>query len=122
MRRFALFISLLLAVFAVLISTSSFAAKPSKELTVTSAPLFAQSMYCALVNVSDRAYEVTITVYSFDEVLESVTRQVEIGGYAIGGGQNTPYADFAYCEIEWEGQPGDFKASFCSQYHCLEVD
>ena len=90
------------------------AAKPPQEQIVTSAPLLGHSHTCTLINVSGHAYDATISIVAFNHDPGTYEYFVPIGGYAAHGYSYQNDLDWAFCEITWLGEKGDFKASFCS--------
>jgi hypothetical protein len=132
MKKLLVVLSALTATLLLGLSITANAAKPIpiEEQTATSGVLFYNAFYCALINVSDRAIDATITAYPLNVAGGSsvspnaVSATVASGAYLLGGHGSTwglTNADFVYCEIEWVGQPDDIRATFCSAAHCLEV-
>jgi hypothetical protein len=132
MKKLLVMLSVLAATIALGFSINANAAKPVpiEEQTATSGLLFYNAFYCAMINISDREIDATITTTSLNQSTGSpvdpnvVEGLIPSGEYLIGGigsSQGLTTADFVYCEITWVGKPDDIKATFCSAAHCLEV-
>ena len=114
MSKYAKITLLTLAAFILFgFSSTIYAAKTAKEQVITSAPIIGRSNSCQLTNVSGRGINAVVTIYSFNNDLVTENKPVLIGGWAFIAKSYGTLNDFAYCEIRWAGEPGDFRASFC---------
>ena len=117
MSKYAKFTLLTLAAFLVLgFSITVNAAPPwledNKPQMMKSAPLSGTSFYCHGTNQTDSTISVTW------EFVEKNGDSVPLTGPIDPGNTSTlqwgPGSKIVHCVISWEGQPSDFRASFCA--------
>ena len=113
MSKFAKFALLTLAAFFVLgFSITATAAKPDKNHTLTSAPLFGDGVYCVVANTTEEAIDVHWDIY-FADGSKVVNAEYTVEAHTISGTGGAYVA--AYCVVSWYGQKDDVRGTFCSE-------
>jgi len=108
---------LTLAALFIVFATTSVAAKRDKTQTLTSAPLAGDSCWCYVSNTTDREIEVNFLITDstsgvvVDDPILIPGKGFDRTGCPLDG-------RIAACEVSWEGQPDDIRATFCANsYH-----
>jgi hypothetical protein len=99
----------------VMTSFSVSAGKPPSSNSLSSPPIFGSSWWCVAANQTD--HTITLTI-KFRDAVGTVVDSQTYGtptGWSPGSFYTGTYPDDAIrCEVEWEGQPDDVRASVCS--------
>ena len=110
---------LTLAALFVVFATTSVAAKPDKTQTLTSAPLAGDSCWCYVSNTTDREIEVNFLITdSISGII--VDHPILIPGKGFGRTGDPLAGRIAACEVSWEGQPDNIRATFCANSYLGE--
>ena len=102
----------LVALFICVIATIADAAKPGKLQTLTSAPLAGDSCWCYVSNTTEMEIDVDLVISVGSGPIVELTLPVPGKGYNRSG--DPLDGDIASCEVSWEGQPDDIRATFCA--------
>ena len=109
----------LAAFFVIGFAITAEAAKPGKPQTLTSAPLAGDSCWCYVSNTTDREIKVNFLITdSISGVI--VDHPILIPGKGFGRTGDPLAGRIAACEVSWEGQPDDIRATFCANSYLGE--
>lgn len=104
---------LTLAAFFVFAFVITADAKQAKLQTLLSAPLAGDSCWCYVSNTTDRDIEVNFLITdSISGVI--VDHPILIPGKGFDRTGDPLDGRIAACEVSWEGQPDDIRATFCA--------
>ena len=118
MYKYAKFTLLTLAAFLLLGFSVMVNAEPpwlaDKEQVIISAPLLGTNFHCLPFNMSNSPIQFTTHFIDLNGVDHSFSETIAPGETWWDQWDNKLVLTIVHCEISWTGQPGDFKASFCS--------
>jgi hypothetical protein len=118
-------------------------AKPPKQIILSSPPMLTNATECSVLNVGDTLGLPVIGICIWEQLndgnLDLIGCNPEAGelpveldpGHTFGTGQaetvdsvptfNDLNVHRVYCEVEFEGQPGDISGAFCGDLGCLPL-